>query len=357
MITGTSMALFDRMTPLGYEQVVFCHDRDTGLRSIIAIHDTTLGPALGGVRMWPYATEDEALEDCLRLARAMTYKAAAAGLHLGGGKSVIIGDHRTDKTEPLLRAHGRFIQSLGGRYIPGIDVGTEAEDMQVIGREADRVSCDTGDPSKFTAMGVVAGMRSALRALDGEDSLEGKTVAVQGVGHVGRWLSTFLAEEGARVLVADVDPERAASVGAATGAEVVGPDEIVSTPADVFAPCALGDVVNQATLPALKCRVIAGAANNPLAVGMAERVRDAGVLFVPDFLANAGGLIYLEEMLLGHDEEQCAARVRGIGRTVDRVLARSASEGITTVAAAEAIAEDRLQSMRRVGPGFVARRA
>ena len=347
------MGLFELMTPEGYEQVVFCHDRGSGLRSIIAIHDTTLGPALGGVRMRPYATEDEALEDCLRLARAMTYKAASAGLHLGGAKSVIIGDPAKDKTEALIRAHGRFVKSLGGRYIPGLDVGTEPEDMRLMAREGARVTCETGDPSIFTGKGVVASIRAALRTASGQDDLAGRTVTVQGVGHAGKWVVRLLRQAGARVILADIDSALAAAMARETGSEVVAPEDILSTPADVFAPCALGDVIDEASLPSLGPRVVVGAANNPLAPGMAPRLAEAGVLFVPDFMSNSAGLMRLEDILNGRDEAFTDERVEGLYRTVLEVLRRAAEEGRTTVEVAEALAEERIAGVRGVGPAFV----
>jgi leucine dehydrogenase len=346
------MSMFDLMTPEGYEQVLFCHDRGSGLRSIIVIHDTTLGPALGGVRMRPYATEEEALEDCLRLARAMTYKNASAGLHLGGAKSVIIGDPATEKTEALIRAHGRFIKSLGGRYIPGLDVGTEPEDMRLMAREGARVTCETGDPSIFTGKGVVASIRAALEFLDGDGDLTGRTVTVQGVGHAGKWVVRLLREAGAHVLLADIDADLAARMASETGAEIVAPEDIVSTPADVFAPCALGDVVNPDTIGALKVRAVCGAANNPLAPGMAEALRDAGILFVPDFMSNSAGVTRLEDILNGRDEAFTDERVDQLGRTILGVLRRADAEGRTTVAVGESLAEERIAAMRALGPAF-----
>ncbi|MGH2948834.1 MAG: Glu/Leu/Phe/Val dehydrogenase dimerization domain-containing protein, partial [Solirubrobacteraceae bacterium] len=226
------MRVLDAMAAEGFEQIVFCHDAAAGLRSIIAIHDTALGPALGGVRMWPYASEDEALQDCLRLAHGMTYKAAAAGVSLGGGKSVIVGDPRRDKTEALLRAHGRYIQTLGGRYIPGIDVGTDQDDLRVIGREAERVSCVGGDPSPMTALGVLEGIRACLQAVNGSGSLAGVRVCVQGAGHVGGSLAEQLAAEGAAVIVADVDAERASGLAGRIGGTVVAPGDAVATECD-----------------------------------------------------------------------------------------------------------------------------
>ena len=288
---GRKMELTERLLAEGFEQVMFCADAATGLRSIIAIHDTTLGPALGGVRMWPYPDEQAALEDCLRLARAMTRKSAAAGLDLGGAKSVVIGDPAT-KTPDLMRAHGRFIQSLGGRYIPGIDVGTEAQDMAAIAMEAQTVTCTDGDPSYFTALGAFSGIVAALRHLDGTESLAGRTVAVQGAGHVGSHLGRLLAAADAKVMVSDIDRARAQALADELGVIVVDPDELVATECDVLAPCALGGVLNARTIPSLRCRVVAGAANNVLAdESLAAVLAESGILFIPEFLLSAGGVI------------------------------------------------------------------
>jgi glutamate dehydrogenase/leucine dehydrogenase len=350
-------ALLDRMSRAGYEQVVFCADAGSGLRSIIVIHDTTLGPALGGVRMWPYASEQEALEDCLRLARAMTYKASAAGLHLGGGKSVILGDPAVDKTEALLRAHGRFIQTLGGRYIPGIDVGTEQADIEVIAREADVVSCIGRDPSYYTALGVFEVIRAALAAAGHARDVAGRRIAIQGVGHVGAYLARLLADAGASLVVADLDEERARGVAAEVGADVVGADEIVATRCDVLAPCALGGVVNDASLERLACAAIAGAANNVLAERRhAAELAARGIVYAPDYLANAGGLVFVEADLAGYDDEQLERRVRGVGDRVAHVLASARERGITPVEAADRLAEERRRSLRAIGPPYVGAR-
>lgn len=342
------------MSAGGYEQVVFCHDAASGLRSIIVIHDTRLGPALGGVRMWPYPDDDAALTDCLRLARGMTYKAAGAGVSLGGGKSVIIGDPRTDKSEALLRAHGRFIETLGGRYIPGIDVGTEMADLEVIGREAHRVSCVAGDPSPMTALGVLSGMRACAREIFGTGSLEGLRVAIQGAGHVGAQLARQLADEGAAVAVADIQPELAQSVADEVDAELVDSAEIARLPCDVFAPCALGGVLDAATIPRLDCRIVAGSANNVLAAAEHARLLDeAGVLYAPDYVVNAGGLIFLEEEMLGRDSQQAERRVRGVEQLVERVIARAKADRVPTAQAADRVAEERLAALARLGPPFV----
>jgi len=345
--------LLESMSGDGYEQVVFCHDRFSGLRSIIVVHDTTLGPALGGVRMQPYPTEQDALRDCMRLAQGMTYKAASAGVRLGGAKSVIIGDPQVDKTEDVLRAHGRFIQSLGGRYIPGIDIGTGQEDMRTIALEADRVSCDRGDPSPRTALGVLSAITACVRELGG-NGLGGVRVAVQGVGHVGAALAHMLVAEGATVVVADVDAQRAVRVAEETGADVVAADEILAVPCDVLAPCAGGAIVNDSTLGSLKCRVIAGSANNVLDEPRhGIELHEAGIVYAPDYFANAGGLIFLEEEMAGHDDETIDRRVREIGDVVASLFERARVEGVAPSEAADATARERLALVRAFGPAWV----
>ncbi|MEU7745986.1 Glu/Leu/Phe/Val dehydrogenase dimerization domain-containing protein [Nonomuraea sp. NPDC049158] len=340
----TGSELVDR-----FEQVVLGNDPATGLRSIIVIHDTTLGPALGGVRMWPYASDAAAMADGLRLARAMTLKAAAAGLDLGGGAGIVIGDPARDKSEALLRAHGRFIATLGGRFIPVNDVGTGQADIEVIGRETAPV-CDKGDPSPYTALGVLASIRAGLRAAHGSGDLAGVTVAVQGAGNVGSQLARLLRAESAEVLIADLVDGRVRDVAERYGARWMSPQDILSASCDVFAPCALGEVVTGETLPRLRCRVIAGGANNVLAEpGLADVLARRGILYAPDFLASAGGLVYLEGRLLGHDDARSTARVERVGGIVADVFERAEREHITTVEAATAIAHARLTARRVAG--------
>lgn len=348
------MSIFDRMVPDDFEQVVFCQDATSGLRSIIAVHDTTLGPALGGVRMRPYASEEEALVDCLRLAMGMTYKAAVAGVNLGGGKSVIIGDPQRDKTEALLRAHGRFVQTLHGRYIPGVDAGTGVHDMEILATEAERVSCAGRDPSPLTALGVLEGIRASVRAQLGQDSLSGLRVCVQGVGHVGSALAKSLADEGAKVLVADADEALANSVADRTGATRIAPDEILSTPCDVLAPCAYGAVINDDTIDSLRCSIVAGGANNVLAQPHhGDHLRQRGILYAPDYCINAGGLISLEEEMLGHDAERTERRVRSVGDLITRVIRRSERDDVPTTQAAAELAAERIRSLSSIGPRYV----
>jgi len=350
------MNLFDTMTSMDHEQVVFCSDPATGLRSIIAVHDTTLGPGLGGVRMWDYPDERAALTDVLRLSRGMTYKAAVAGVNFGGGKSVIIGDPAKKKTEALLRAHGRFVQSLGGRYIPGVDVGTSQDDMRVLAAEAKRVFVGDHDPSPLTALGVLESIRAGVADVYGTGDLHGRHVAVQGVGHVGEPLVRSLAAEGARLTIADVDRARAVRLAGEVGAEVAEPDAVLGVPCDVLAPCALGAVLDDATIPALRCRVVAGGANNVLAEERhAAALDEAGVLYVPDYVANAGGLILLVGDALGHDIEQTRAKVRAVGATVTRIIEDARAAGVTTARAADLLAERRIAALRDVGPRHLPR--
>ncbi|MER5305918.1 Glu/Leu/Phe/Val dehydrogenase dimerization domain-containing protein [Streptomyces lasiicapitis] len=340
----TTSTIFDRLRSGGFEQALFNHDARTGLRSLVLIHDTTLGPALGGVRMHPYETETAALEDGLRLAEAMTLKAAAAGLALGGGWSVVIGDPAHDKTEALLRAHGRFVATLGGRFIPVNDVGTTQADLKVIGTEAAPV-CADGDPSPMTALGVLEGIRACLRATGGDGSLRGVRVCVQGAGNVGAALARLLAAESAELLVSDIDPRRAAAVARAVGARVVDPATAAITECDVLAPCALGSVVNDRTLPELRCRIIAGGANNVLAAPEHAAALEArGILYAPDFCVNAGGLIFLEERLLGHDDARAEHRVRRVGERLATVIEDARRSGVTPTEAALTQARARLRA-------------
>lgn len=343
------MEVFTGMKKHGYEQVVFCQNADAGLKAIIAIHDTTLGPALGGLRMWPYPTEDDAIFDVLRLARGMTYKAAAAGLNLGGGKSVIIGDSRRDKSEALFRAFGRFVQALGGRYITAEDVGTSVEDMDWVHMETDYVTGvstaygSSGDPSPATAFGVWQGMKAVAKEALGADNLSGLTVALQGVGHVGYYLARHLKDEGAKLVVCDINAEAAARVKTEYGAEVVDTDAIYDVDCDIFAPCALGAIVNPKTLPRLRCKVIAGAANNQLlSESDGDALTERGILYAPDFVINAGGLICVADELEGYNRDRAYKKVAGIYGNIQRVIDIAKRDRIPTYRAAERLAEERI---------------
>ncbi len=321
------MKWFDYMERYDYEQLLLCQDKNSGLKAIIAIHDTTLGPALGGVRMWNYASEEEAIIDALRLARGMTYKAAAAGLNLGGGKTVIIGDPRKDKNEAMFRALGRFIQGLNGRYITAEDVGTTEEDMDIIHQETRYVTGvspafgSSGNPSPVTAYGVYRGMKAAAKIAFGSDSLEGRTVAVQGVGSVAYHLCKHLHEEGARLIVTDIVRENVERAVRDFGAESVDPDKIYDVECDIFSPCALGAIINDETLPRLKCRVVAGSANNQLKEERhGDRLEELGIIYVPDYVINAGGLINVADELLGYNRERAMKKVETIYDNVLKVL-------------------------------------
>jgi leucine dehydrogenase len=358
---GERMQVFEKLAEFRYEQLVFCHDKATGLRAIIAVHDTTLGPALGGCRMYPYPSEEEAIVDVLRLARGMTYKAAASGLNLGGGKSVIIGDPRTGKSEALFRSFGRYIETLGGRYIVAEDVGTSTEDANFIRVETGHVvgvdvtRGGSGDPSPFTALGVLQGMRACVDEVFGTTSLEGRTVAVQGVGHVGYHLCHLLHEAGAHLIVTDVD---AAALGRAVrefGAKAVEPDEILTLPCDVYAPCALGATVNDASVPKLRCRIIAGSANNVLLESHhGEALAERGILYAPDYVINAGGLINVADELEGYNERRATKRVMRIEERIRSIIAISKRDGVATNVAADTLALERIAaigSMERLHTG------
>lgn len=341
------MNLFDHPEFSGHEQVVFNRDDAAGLRAIIAIHNTNRGPALGGCRMWPYADEAAALEDALRLSRGMTYKAAMAGLGLGGGKAVIIGDARTDKTGSMMRAFGRAVDRLNRRYITAEDVGTTVADMDAIKTVTDHVVGVTGgagDPSNSTAHGVYIGMLAAVRHKLGRDTLDGLHVAVQGVGHVGRFLCDRLHKAGVRLSVTDIDPAALERAEQDFGAAVAAPDEIYGLDCDLFAPCALGAVVNDDTLPRLKCPIVAGSANNVL--GEARHgadLRRAGILYAPDYVINAGGLIDVARFALGFDIESARGKLRRIDGTLTEIFARADAEGRPNAEVADAIAEERFR--------------
>jgi glutamate dehydrogenase/leucine dehydrogenase len=330
-----------------YEKVVFAHHPDTGLRCIIAIYSTALGPALGGTRFWPFRSEDEAFADVLRLAKAMAYKAAAAGLDLGGGKAVIIGDPATTKTPELLRAYARVVESLGGEYLTTADVGTALADLDVIATETRFVtgtSKGSGDPSPMTAYGAWQGMHAVAEEAFGEPTLEGRTVVVQGVGKVGAELARLLCKENARVVVSDVDEARAVGVATSLSIEALPSDEALSTPCDILAPCALGPVVTDETISSFKCRAIAGAANNQLGEPRhASDLADAGIVYAPDYVINAGGLINAEDERHGYDAERVQAKVTRIADTLRHVFSAARSEGLTTAQAADRLAESRIR--------------
>ncbi|VBB07644.1 glutamate/phenylalanine/leucine/valine dehydrogenase [Lucifera butyrica] len=351
------MEIFKHLERYGYEQLVICHDQASGLKAIICIHDTTLGPALGGTRMWKYASEDEAIWDALRLARGMSYKNAAAGLNLGGAKAVIIGDSKTDKSEALFRAFGRFVQSLNGRYITAEDVGTCMEDMDYIRMETNyvaglgSVAGSSGDPSPITAYGTWKGIKACAKEVWGTDSLEGKSVAVQGLGHVGYTLCKHLHEEGANLIVTDINAENVSRVVKDFGATAVKLNEIYGVNCDIFTPCALGAIINDETIPQFKCRIIAGAANNQL---KEERHGDIltskGILYAPDFIINAGGVINVADELQegGYNRNRAMHKVETVYDNIEKVIAISKRDNIPTYKAADILAEERIEVIRKV---------
>ncbi|ALC81533.1 MULTISPECIES: branched-chain amino acid dehydrogenase [Bacillus] len=354
------MEIFRYMEKYDYEQLVFCQDEASGLKAIIAIHDTTLGPALGGTRMWTYENEESAIEDALRLARGMTYKNAAAGLNLGGGKTVIIGDPKKDKNEEMFRAFGRYIQGLNGRYITAEDVGTTEEDMDIIHDETDFVTGispvfgSSGNPSPVTAFGVYRGMKAAAKAAFGTDSLEGKVVAVQGVGNVAYNLCRHLHEEGASLIVTDINKDAVERVVQEFGARAVDPADIYSQECDIYSPCALGATINDETIPVLKAKVIAGAANNQLKEARhGDLIHEKGIVYAPDYVINAGGVINVADELYGYNKDRALKKVEGIYNNIEQVLSISNRDGIPTYLAADRLAEERIERMRRSRSQFL----
>ena len=346
------MEIFKRMTVREHEQLVFWNEPRIGYKGIIAIHNTTLGPALGGTRFWNYPSDLEAIEDALRLARGMTYKSALAGLNLGGGKSVIIGDPKTRDREMIFRAHGRAVESLAGRYITAEDVGTSPADMDFVHMETDHVvglMGKSGDPSPVTAFGVYQGIKAAAQYKYGDDSLEGKHVTVQGVGHVGYFLCQDLAEEGAQLTVTDIDQEKVDVVVKEFGAKVVAPDEIYGVDADIFAPCALGAIVNDDTLKLFDVDIIVGGANNQLLEPRhAKDLEAKGILYGPDYLVNAGGLINVYAEIQGWPSERSLRKAGEIYHTLIRILELAEADGITTAEAADKVAEQRIADLHHL---------
>jgi len=341
----------------GHEQVVFCQDVPSGLRAIIAIYSTALGPSLGGTRFYPYPTEDAALADALNLSRAMAYKNALAGLDLGGGKAVIIGDPHQDKSEALLRAYGRFVQSLGGRYITACDIGTYSEDMDIVARECRYVTGRTvpndgaGDSSILTALGVFEGMRAAAEHLWGDASLAGRLAGVEGVGKVGRRLVEHLLDAGARVVICDVSAEAAAQVlGKHPGVEVAESRKaLLARPLDILAPCAMGGTLDDDTVATLSARIVCGGANNQLAhPGIEKMLADRDILYAPDYVVNAGGVVQVADELAGFDFERAKARASQIFTTTRKIFALADEEGVPPAAAADRLAERRMAEVGRL---------
>ena len=354
------MEIFKYLETYDYEQVVFCQDKESGLKAIIAIHDTTLGPALGGTRMWTYESEEAAIEDALRLAKGMTYKNAAAGLNLGGGKTVIIGDPRKDKNEEMFRAFGRYIQGLNGRYITAEDVGTTVADMDLIHEETNYVTGispsfgSSGNPSPVTAFGVYRSMKAAAKEAFGTDSLEGKVIAVQGVGNVAFNLCRYLHEEGAQLIVTDINKESVQRAVEEFGATAVDPDDIYNVQCDIYAPCALGATINDKTIPQLKAKVIAGAANNQLKeTRHGDLIHELGIVYAPDYVINAGGVINVADELYGYNRERAMKKVEGVYDNIAKVIEISKRDGIPTYLAADRLAEERIARMAKSRSQFL----
>ncbi|SRR6056297_108824 len=353
------MNIFERMEKHDYEQIIFNYDEVSGLKAIICIHDTTLGPALGGTRIWNYNSEEEALNDAVRLARGMTYKSAAAGLNLGGGKAVIIGDPDEIKSEELWRAYGRFVQSLNGRYITAEDVNTCVDDMKFVAEETDFVTGlpgTSGDPSPVTAYGCWRGMKAAADEFYGSPDLSGKVVALQGVGHVGYYLAKHIADEGGKLIITDIKQENLDMVLDEVEAEVVSPEDIYGVECDIFAPCALGAVINDDTIPELKADIVAGSANNVLAEPRhGNMLEDKGILYVPDYVINAGGVINVYDELLGYNKERAMAKASKIYDNVKKVFAISKRDNIPTYKAADIMAEERIEKIAKVRSNLIPR--
>ena len=386
------MSIFELMSRDSHEEVVFCENKSAGLRAIIAIHDTTLGPALGGCRMYPYKSEQDALIDVLRLSKGMTYKAAAAGLNLGGGKAVIIGDPKTDKTEQLFRAYGRFVESLNGRYITAEDSGTSMQDMEYLFMETKYVTGvapahgGSGDPAPVTALGLFHGLLAGVEQafdrsfedeelqnlllaatadVDGSEdqvdrisrlptpSLDGLHVAVQGLGNVGTHLVRHLVDAGARVTATDIDAERCAKIKQRYDIDIVSIDDIYGVDCDIFSPCALGAVINDDTIDKLNCKLVCGAANNQLAENRhGDALRQRGIHYAPDYVVNAGGLINVYVEMEGYVRKRALRMASAIHANTRRVFEIADKQDIPTYIAADRLAEERVEKIGQLKRGF-----
>jgi leucine dehydrogenase len=347
--------IFETIAKTGHEEVVFCHNKDVGLKAIIAIHNTVLGPALGGLRMWPYKTEEEAVNDVLRLSRGMTYKNAVAGLNLGGGKAVIIGDPAVDKSEGLFRAFGRFVNSLNGRYITAEDVGIDVNDMEWVFRETEfvtgvhQVHGGSGDPSPFTAYGTLQGVMASLNYKHGNEDVGKYSFAVQGCGHVGSEYIKLLREQGAKVFVTDINKEAVQRCVDELGCEAVELDEIYDVDADVYSPCALGGTVNEETIDRIKAPIICGAANNQLATDeIGDELKQRGVVYAPDYAVNAGGVMNVSLEIDGYNRERAMRMMRTVYHNVSRIFEIADRDNIATYKAADHMAEERIAIIGKV---------
>lgn len=346
--------VFGQISFDGHEQVVFCNDKDTGLKAIIGIHNTVLGPALGGTRMWNYTNEWEALNDVLRLSRGMSFKNSLSGLNLGGGKAVIIGDAKSQKTPELMTKFGQYVDSLSGKYITAEDVGMETKDMDIV-REVTKyvagISVEkggSGNPSPVTAYGVFVGMKAAAKYKFGSDNLAGKKVLVQGIGHVGEVLVQHLTESGAIVTITDINEERVHQIGAKYGAKIFTGDDLYAADVDIYAPCALGATINDATIDKIKAKIIAGAANNQLANESihGQLLKDKGILYAPDFLINAGGVINVYSELVNWSREQVMQKTENIYNTALEIFTYAETKNITTHQAAFLMAQKRIDDAK-----------
>ncbi|HET7359594.1 MAG TPA: Glu/Leu/Phe/Val dehydrogenase dimerization domain-containing protein, partial [Rhodanobacteraceae bacterium] len=347
--------IFETIATTGHEEVVFCHNKDAGLKAIVAIHNTVLGPALGGLRMWPYKTEQDAVNDVLRLSRGMTYKNAVAGLNLGGGKAVIIGDPATDKSEALFRSFGRFIDSLNGRYITAEDVGIDVNDMEYVFRETEfvtgvhQVHGGSGDPSPFTAYGTLQGLMASLNYKHGNEDVGKYSYAVQGAGHVGTEFIKLLREQGAKVFVTDINKDAVQRCVDELGCEAVGLDDIYDVDADVYSPCALGGTLNEQTLDRIKAQIICGPANNQLATdAIGDELNRRGVLYAPDYAVNAGGVMNVSLEIDGYNRERAMRMMRTIYYNVGRIFEIAQRDGIPTYKAADRMAEERISAIGKI---------
>ncbi len=346
--------VFGQLSFDNHEQVVFCNDKDTGLKAIIGIHNTVLGPALGGTRMWQYNSEWEALNDVLRLSRGMTYKSAITGLNLGGGKAVIIGNAKTEKTPELMKRFGEFVHSLSGRYITAEDVGMETEDMDLVRTVTPYVTGiseakgGAGNPSPITAYGVFMGMKAAAKYTFGSDILEDKVIYVEGIGNVGEALVENLTNEGAKVYIADINQERLEEVRDKYSVDIYRGNNLYAEPMDIYAPCALGATVNDTTIHQLQAKVIAGAANNQLADGKKHgmMLRERGIVYAPDFLINAGGIINVYAELENYGRQEIIRKTENIYNTTLEILTNAETDGVTTHKAALDIAQSRIDAKK-----------
>ncbi len=359
-ISSSNPSILEQLSQSGHKKVVFCNDPSTGLKAIIAIHDTTLGPALGGVRMWNYSTEAEALEDVLRLSKGMTYKAAVAGLNVGGGTAVIIGDSRRQKSEALMRSFGRFVKNLNGEFIAGEDVGTTVRDMEYIRMETQHVTGvpeslgGAGNPAPFTAKGVYLGIKACVKEVFGTDELAGRSVVVQGTGNVGEHLVELLRNDNVEVYVTDINEDRMRVIARKYKAKAIEADKIFTIGADIYAPCALGATVNERTIKTMKFAIIAGSANNQLADEQAhgQLLHDKGILYAPDYLINAGGIISCYSELTGFGRKRTIQLTENIYEATKEVIKLSKSENIPTNLAASRLAEKRIEDIKKIKSSY-----